>query len=160
IPQPLVSWPFWLSVGAAIHFAIQLALAFRVVMQHRPPGETLAWIMVIFVFPVVGLLAYLMFGELRLGRRRERRFVELIPPVRRWLAELPQRRLVDWSRLDEDYEALARLCQQTVGVPAVGGNQVTLIDHWFNLFERLIADINAAHSTVHLEYYIWEAGGI
>ncbi len=158
--DPLTSWPFWLSVGAVAHFALQVVLSLRIVGQARPTGETLSWIMVIFVFPVVGILAYLMFGELRLGRRRERRFLQLYPPIIRWLATLPERRLVDWSRLDDEFEPIAKLCEKTIGVPAVGGNQVELISQWFDLFERIIADIDAAERTVHLEFYIWEPGGI
>ena len=160
IHEPVTSWQFWTWIGVAVHFAVQLVLGFRVVMQRRPPGETLAWVMLIFVFPIFGPALYLLFGELWLGRRRERRFVELYPPIRRWLATLPERRLVDWSRLDDDFEPMARCGERTIGVPAVGGNQLTLLDKWFDVFERVILDIDAAQSTCHLEFYIWEAGGI
>jgi cardiolipin synthase len=160
IVHPLTSPTFWFWIGVAVHYVLGFALAYRVVMQRRLPGETLAWIMVLFVFPVAGPAAYLLFGELWLGRRRERRFVELLPPVRRWLATLPERRLVDWSRMDEDFEPLSQLCERTIGVPAMGGNALELIDQWFDVFERLIADIGAAKSTCHLEFYIWETGGI
>ncbi|HMO85531.1 MAG TPA: cardiolipin synthase [Lacipirellulaceae bacterium] len=160
IIDPLTSWTFWTWVGVAIHFVIQGAIAFRVVIQQRAPGETLAWIMVVFVFPIVGPLLYLMMGEYWLGRRRERRFVELYPPIRRWLATLPERRLVDWSRMDPDFEQIAQLGEQTIGVPAVGGNAVELIDQWFDVFEKIIQDVDAARSTCHFEFYIWEAGGI
>jgi cardiolipin synthase len=160
ITDYLASWTLWISVAAAIHFAIQAVLAFRVVMQRRPSGESLAWILVIFALPILGPVLYLIFGELRLGRRRERRYLELLPPIKQWLNELPMRRLVDWSHLDPEYIPLSRLCEKTIGVPAVGGNQVELISEWFDFFECLIADIDAATSTVHLEFYIWEPGGI
>jgi cardiolipin synthase A/B len=160
IPDPLTSWQFWTWVGIIAHLAVQFALAFRVVMQKRPPSETLSWLMVIFVFPILGPILYLMFGELWLGRRRERRFVELYAPVRRWLATLPERRLVDWSRMDDGFEQLAQVGERTIGVPAVGGNKLVLLDQWFDVFERLIFDIDAAKSTCHIEFYIWEAGGI
>lgn len=160
IIDPLTSWPFWVTVFALAHFALQVVLSLRIIGQGRPTGETLSWLMVIFVFPIVGILAYLMLGELRLGRRREMRFLQLYPPIIRWLASLPERRLVDWSRLDEEYEPISMLCEKTIGVPAVGGNQVELISQWFDLFERLIADIDAAERTVHVEFYIWEPGGI
>lgn len=147
------TWGYW------AHVAVQAALTFRVVMQRRLTGETLAWIMVIWVFPVVGPLFYLLFGELRLGRRRARRFTELYPPIKRWLAELPQRSLVDWSRLEPEFEPLSQLAERTIGIPAVRGNLVQLIDGWQEAFDRMIGDINAAERTCHLEFYIWYNGG-
>ena len=159
IVDPLTTWAFWGWIGFAVHLAIQLFLAFRIVSQRRPTGETLAWIMVIFVLPIFGPLAYLVFGELRLGRRRARRFVELYPPIQKWLAELPDRKLEEWDRLDSQFESLAMLAEQTVGVPAVRGNQVQLIDGWQGVFDRLIEDIDAAERTCHLEFYIWTRGG-
>jgi cardiolipin synthase len=159
IADPLTSWAFWVSIGAAIHIAIQIALAFRVVMQRRMTGETLAWVLVIFVFPIIGPLVYLLFGELRLGRRRARRFTEMYPPIRKWLAEIPQRSLVDWSRLDPEFESLSQMGEQTIGVPSLRGNHVQLIGCWQAVFERLIEDISAAQRTCHLEFYIWCNGG-
>ena len=159
ITDSLTSWSFWLGAAALVHLAIQVALAYRVIMQRRPTGESLAWIMVIFTFPVIGPLLYITMGELRLGRRRARRFIELYPPIRKWLAELPQRSLVDWSRLDPEFESLSELGQALIGVPSLRGNHVELIDSWQKVFEHLLADIDAAQRSCHLEFYIWSNGG-
>jgi cardiolipin synthase len=150
----------WLTVaGVLMHLAIQLGISIRVVMRRRPTGETLAWIMVVVMIPLVGFILYLLFGELRLGRRRERRFVELTKPLQRWLAGIPERSQADRTNLDDEYQQLAKLCEQTVGVPALVGNQVELIGDWQDVFKRLLADIQAAKSTCHLEFYIWNNGG-
>lgn len=159
IIDPLTSWAFWFWAFGIAHLALQVALAFRVIMRRRPTGESLAWIMVIFVFPIIGPLLYLTIGELRLGRRRERKFVELYPPIRKWLADLPQRSLVDWSRLDPDFEPLSQLGEKTIGVPSLRGNHVELIDCWQQVFTHLLADVDAAERTCHLEFYIWCNGG-
>jgi cardiolipin synthase A/B len=150
----------WLTIfGVALHAAIQLGIAVRVVMRKRPTGETLAWIMIVLVVPLLGFITYLALGELRLGRRRGRRFIELTQPIKRWLATIPDRAEADWSQLAEEYEPVAALCEQTVGVPALAGNQVELIGDWKGVFNRLLNDINAATSTCHLEFYIWNNGG-
>jgi cardiolipin synthase len=149
----------WTLAGVLVHFAIQVGIAVRVVMRRRSTGETMSWIMVVFVLPIVGPLLYLMIGELRLGRRRARRFVELMPPIREWLADIPKRSLVDWSRLEGDFEPLSDLCERTIGVPSLVGNHVELLDDWRRVFERLLADIDAAQSNCHLEFYIWNVGG-
>ena len=152
-------WQWLTVIGVVVHLAVQLAISVRVVMRKRPTGETLAWIMIVFVFWIVGPLLYLFIGELRLGRRRERRFIELTQPIKRWLATIPERAEADWSQLADEYEPLAALCEQTVGVPALAGNEVELIGDWQAVFTRLLTDINAATSTCHLEFYIWNNGG-
>jgi cardiolipin synthase A/B len=152
-------WQWLTVIGLIAHAAIQLGIAVRVVMRRRPTGETLAWIMVVVVIPLLGFIAYLALGELRLGRRRERRFIELTQPIRRWLATIPERAEANWSTLADEYEPIAKLCEHTVGVPALTGNQIELIGEWQDVFTRLLADINAAQSTCHLEFYIWNNGG-
>jgi cardiolipin synthase len=141
------------------HFVLQVILAFRVLMQRRPVGETLAWMLVIFVFPVVGPSAYLLLGELRLGQRRARRFENLYTPIRDWLRHLDERFDEDLLRLNMRSEQLAHLGKQTFGMPALPGNQIKLLDHWQNVFHSLEKDINAACSTCHFEFYIWHTGG-
>ena len=147
-------------VALLLHFAIQIVIMIRVVMLKRSPGETMAWILVVFICPIIGPLGYLMFGELRLGRRRAQRFTELTQPVKNWLAAIPERSLVEWSRLDGDYEQLAELCERNAGVPAMRGNCVELIDEWRHVFDQLLSDIDDARSTCHLEFYIWHDGGV
>ena len=151
------NWLLYLLVAA--NFAVQVALTIRIIMRRRSVGESLSWILVIFVFPGIGLLAYLMLGELRLGNRRGRRFAELFPPIRAWLNEITQRQPVAWVNLGVECEPLARLAQETLGLPAQAGNELELIGQWQDVFQRIIEDIDAAHDTCHLEFYIWHLGG-
>lgn len=150
----------WLTVASVLaHLAIQITLAFRLILQRRSTGESLAWLLIIFVFPIVGPLSYFVVGESRLGRRRERRILELQPPFKQWLAQIPQHSQVDWSRLDEIFEPIANMSERTIGVPALGCNHLELLPDWQHVFARLIADIDAARDTCHMEFYIWNNGG-
>lgn len=141
------------------HFAIQVALAFRVLMQRRPVGETLAWMVVIMVFWIIGPAIYLLLGELKLGQRRARRFENLYQPIRGWLRQLQERFADDPLQLTGKSEQISHLGQQTFGLPTLPGNHIELIDTWQAVFHRLEADIDSARSTCHLEFYIWAIGG-
>ncbi len=159
----VLSWEFedhWLVyVSLLAHLVLQFALAVRVIMRRRGVGESLAWILVIFVFPVVGPLSYLLLGELRIGHRRVRRFVELFPPIREWLEETAHRLPVNWSQLGVECEPLSLLSQKTLGLPTQPGNQLELIDRWQDVFQRLIEDIDRAERTCYMVFYIWHLGG-
>lgn len=148
---------YLLTVGG--HLALQIILIVRVIMRRCGVGESLAWILVIFFLPIVGPLAYLLFGELRLGKRRIRRFVELFPPIRKWLEEIAQRTPVKWADLGVECEPLSRVAEETIGLPTQPGNHLELLDDWQHVFQSLIADIDQAQETCHLVFYIWHLGG-
>jgi cardiolipin synthase len=153
-------WWSWVTlVAVGLHFALQVAITVRVVMQRRPTSETMAWVVVVFGLPVFGPLLYLLIGELRLGSKRARRYTELTRPMKQWLAGIPERSIADFSQTDEDFEQYSELGEKTMGVPTLRGNRVTLLDQWHDIFMRLEREIDQAKSTVHLEFYIWHNGG-
>jgi cardiolipin synthase len=144
----------------ASHLLVQLLIAVRVIMRRRSVGESLAWIMIVFVFPIVGIVSYLLVGELRLGSRRARRITELFGPIQQWFEELHQRRhRLNWAEIGNACEQLSHVGKRSIGVPTLPGNEVQLIDQWKVVFDQLISDIDAARRTCHLEFYIWNVGG-
>ena len=48
---------------------IAIAAVIHVVMDNRQPAKTMAWALVIYFIPVVGIVAYLFFG---INTRKER----------------------------------------------------------------------------------------
>ena len=53
------------------HWLIVIGLSLRVIMRRPPVGAALGWLAVVFSIPFVGAAVYLLFGEKRLGPRRE-----------------------------------------------------------------------------------------
>lgn len=158
--QYFAQYASWFTLAFVIgHVLVQVFLVLRVIMLRRSVGETLAWILIIFFLPIVGPIIYLLIGERRLGRRRATRVVELFKPVRQWLDELPGRQLIDWSDKPIESEPLSRLGELSIGMPALPGNRIELLEDWQTVFQRLIADIEVAQRTCHLEFYIWNTGG-
>ena len=62
----------WVSVlCCALHVLIQGAVIVRVLLRpHREPAARVAWVVIILTVPILGILTYLLFGELNIGRRR------------------------------------------------------------------------------------------
>lgn len=153
-------WAWGLSSALLLHLLIQVVVGFRVVMSRRGVGETLSWIMVVLVLPVFGALLYLLIGELRLGRRRARLIESLAAPVRKRLNRLDRHgEQLRWSGPLADWEPLARAGRNLLQVPALGGNRLELEGDWQAIFDRLIADIDAARVNCDFEFYIWNPGG-
>lgn len=150
----------WLTTSLFLaDWIIRLGLSIRIIMRGRPVGFTLAWLSVVLIFPLFGAVFYLMFGELRLGRRRADWAERIHGPYRKWLADLNQRATVDWSTTGDECRSLGVLCQHAVGIPALPSNEMHLLDDAETTFRALIADIDSAARTCHLEFYIWAVGG-
>ncbi|MFI5401446.1 MAG: cardiolipin synthase [Planctomycetota bacterium] len=143
---------------AFAHVAIFCGLGLRVVWRRRPVGVTIAWLGVIVLAPFLGAACYFLFGESRLGNKTERRMKELLPAYRAWLAT-PREAKADWAGLPPEPKEIHELGVRTVGIPALCGNRLVLHGDSIEAFRSIVADIDAARESVHMEFYIWEPGG-
>ena len=137
-------------------FLVHLAVIARVILRpHRDPASRIAWIVVIIVMPVVGILAYILLGETSIGRRR----VSRLNAVLAAMPDLTKAPGMDSPNLQpvipETYDHLFRLGQSVNGFAPVGGNSATLLSDSNAAIESLVADIDAAQDHVHLIFYIW-----
>jgi cardiolipin synthase len=141
------------------HLTIQVALVLRALMRpHREPASRIAWVLVILVFPVLGILAYLFLGETSIGRRRAER-------LRQTLARLPDPETVPVPPggaagaaepvAPARYQHLFDLGQSITGFAPCRGNQGHLAADSDSAIKDLVADIDAARQQVHLLFYIW-----
>jgi cardiolipin synthase len=141
------------------HWLIVVGLSIRVIMRRPPIGVSMAWLAVIFIVPFAGAAIYLMFGEKRLGRRRAKRITVCIDNVARWQKALRERYDPAAARIDASALPLLHHTERVLGFPALPENQIELLSDFKSVFDRIIADIDAARNTVHLCFYIWQEGG-
>jgi cardiolipin synthase A/B len=151
----------WITAAAfAFDFVVRIGLCLRVIMRRIAVGTSLAWMTIIIIFPFGGGVLYVLLGEKHLGKRRARRAAQLRPEYQVWLQALWGRADVVWPEDDSAGRALSRLSQASLGIPTLQGNRLQLIGHWNEVFQAIIKDIDLAQSTCHLEFYIWNPGGM
>jgi cardiolipin synthase len=141
-----------------VEWALRLVMIPVVAHRRERPIEVIAWLAVIFLLPVFGTLVYLWLGEFSFRRgearhREARRRAEALHPhdgAERYAArngeEEIQRPLVRVA------EALVR---GRLSAPAMlGGNEVELLQEG-EVVDRLVGDVEAARSHVHLLVYMY-----
>jgi cardiolipin synthase len=99
------------------------------------------------MLPAVGIVAYLLFGEVSIGRRRlgrRREVARALPMPPGGPGGVPPRD-----------SHLFRAGQSISGFEPVGGNRGTLFSDSNANVDSMIADIDAAREHVHLLVYIW-----
>ncbi|MCT4372602.1 cardiolipin synthase [Yangia mangrovi] len=140
-------------IWIVLHYLIVGACVLRILLrQHRDPSARAAWVLITLAVPVVGVLAYLLFGETSIGRRRLarlRRIEEMLPDAARFAADA--RGLGRLPRAD----ALFRVGESISGFEPCPGNVAELMADSDATVDAIVADIDAATEHVHLLFYIW-----
>jgi cardiolipin synthase len=143
IEAKLLAW-----LGTATLVALHAAFAARAILRpHRQPASRLAWVLVLVTLPALGIAAYVLFGEVSIGRRssqRRRNTVEALPLVFAEVGDVP----------DRDAH-LFRAGHSISGFEPVHGNRGTLFSDSNEYVDSMIDDIDAAREHVHLLVYIW-----
>ena len=130
-----------------VEWLIRLA-AIIVVPPRRRPAATAGWLLLIFIQPLIGAIAFAAIGYPRFPAWRSARFERLLPYFAGVRAALA-------PHAPTEPDAIAALARQLGYLPAVGGNTVELIDDYDAMIARLIADIDAARLRVDLLVYIF-----
>ncbi len=124
---------------------------------HRDPASRIAWVAVIAALPLVGILAYILFGETNIGKKRIAKTSKIIAELPA-LPELPPVAQNDAGpKIPENYLHLFETGKSINKFEAVGGNSGQLMGDSNQTIESMIADIDAAEDTVHISFYIWLA---
>ena len=152
------SWIVTTSLFLA-DLAIRIGFSLRVIMRKRAASVSIAWLVVILLIPFAGAALYLLFGENRLGERRASRLVRNRAIIKDWPLALKTRPDIDWTAVNPECIPLDRQISAATGIPTMPGNQLELIADAGTFFRQLIADINQAHISIALEFYILGQGG-
>jgi cardiolipin synthase A/B len=149
------------SVGVVIHWLLVIGIGVRVVVKRPDSGVALAWLFLVALVPYVGALTYLLIGERRIDPRREREVRALQSDYRRLFGSgaEPDVAGIDWLRHNPAAQQLDALGQNMVGSRAVGGSAFRLFSDTGEVLNAIAADIDAATTSVLMEFYIWGEGG-
>ncbi|WP_275235212.1 cardiolipin synthase, partial [Pantoea ananatis] len=151
----LISWlllfGYWLLIAG---------ITLRILMKRRAVTSAMAWLLIIFILPLVGIIAYLSFGELHLGKRRAERARTMWPSTARWLNDLKKRSEIFATDYSDVARSLFQLCNNRQGIAGVKGNQLQLLTSSDDVMKALIRDIQLARHNVEMVFYIWNPGGL
>lgn len=135
-------------------------ITIRILMKRRTVASATAWLLIIFFLPLVGIVAYILIGELNLGSRRAERAQSMWPITSQWLAELKNCPNIFSTSSSEVAEPLFQLCEKRQGISAIQHNQLQLLTTYESTIKSLIRDIEVANSHIEMVFYIWTPGGL
>ena len=129
-----------------------LAVIVVILSENRNPVKSIAWVLVLLLLPIVGLVIYLFFGRSLKG-------TSLIS--RADLREL--RRMNDFpgtvnlqEELSDDTRQLITLVNKLTETHIFTGNDIQVFTSGKDKFESLLQDVAKATRYIHVQYFIIE----
>ena len=141
------------TIGIIFYELVVIATIVHVLMDNRQPDRTMAWALVIFFVPFVGIILYLFFGvNTRKDKHISRRSMNQLTKSS-MLEFVEQRNL----KVDDKHKQLVGLfVNQNLSLP-FKDNYTEIFIEGDSMFKAFLDDIKNAKHHIHIDMYIWEA---
>jgi len=143
----------WLTLALTV-FILQIATI--LVLEFRRPANMVAWLLILYVLPVIGFVMYYFLAKEYSNRRKLRK--SGTAPDKSQLAAIRRcsvvHRAADMHAPEfEEQERLFRLLAQMNGSPVTACNRTEILTDGEATFESILAAIEQARHHIHMEYY-------
>lgn len=144
-----------------IHFILLIVISLRVLARHDLSSPArLAWLVILFILPYIGVVVYWMFGEIHLGRGFEREHRQIIDRLHSHDPEVLGHKASLAEAIKPAYQAAFAYSANVTGFHTTLGNRAELMADAADTQARMIADFDAATDHIHVLYYIWLIDGM
>lgn len=143
-----------------ISYLLAIILAIRILLDNKSPANTLAYLLLFIIFPVIGIIFYLLLGINYRKTKRFKRKLLFNKQVYKHLQVLTKHNLqqADLVNIEllQDRKGLVQLINTDTHAPLTSGNKVKLLNNGEEMFPALLAALEKATHHIHLECYIFE----
>lgn len=134
-----------------VYGLIIVGVMVRVLMDNRQPAKTMAWILLLWFLPLVGIVLYFFFGQ----NTRKERFISqgsLDQLTKRSMTEFVEQQGL---RLPKSHQPLMQLFKnQNMALP-FKNNEVEIFTDGYGFFPMLLREIGRAQHHIHVDLYIF-----
>ena len=138
----------WIVLVA--YTVIAIVAMITVLLEHRQPAKTIAWVLVLSFLPLVGIVLYFFFGR---RTRKDRHIWE------KSLNQLTKRSMIEFAEqkqleLPEEHKELIQLfVNQNFALP-FKNNETNVYVSGYEFFPALLTEISKATHHIHIVSYI------
>lgn len=132
-----------------VNWSLRL-LALVIVPRNRQPTSGMAWLMLIFLSPVIGWVAFLMFGNSKLPKNRR----NLQARVDHYLESIDDGDQRAREAVGSKYDSVLDLAESLVHMPVTYADRYEILDIYDDVFARLTQDIDNAKDVIYVSFYI------
>jgi len=150
-----------LNIFLIIHFMLLILISLRVLARHDLTSPArLAWIVILFILPYLGVVIYWMFGEVHLEGNFKRERKQIINKLAAHSPDVLGHETALLENIKPEYQAAFAYAANATGYHTTVGNRAELMADAAETRKRMIADFDAATDHIHVLYYIWLIDGM
>lgn len=140
------------------YWLLLTAIFLRVIFKRRSVGASLAWMLIIVFLPILGIVLYVFFGEVQIGKKRLERAQSLRDPFLQNMSSHLSHQKVP---IPEQPAAIAahNIMEKHLGTGALGYNNLKIYSEPDEIFDHWLTDINTAQKSIRATFYIWHDAG-
>ncbi len=158
-----------LSIVLVVSYILSLIISIKLILENRNPSKTLAWILIFMIFPIIGLLFYIVLGrnirKIKINKMNKLAYKtkkdnilfdanEINKLVNNQIEIIKQSDFADDENIDSRAISIISLLLNGGSFPFIKNNKIDLYKDGNEKFDNLIEDIRSAKSYIHLEYFI------
>ena len=159
-----IDWPHINTIITPIYntiFVVTAVFAIILVIQQKgEPQKTISWILIIILFPIVGIILYFFFGK---NHRKQKIF------SRKGLKDIEAMRSLNYTPRHEQevFEAIRnpnirsrqhimKLLSNNSKSVLTQFNKMKILNNGTETFDEIFKELDKARDHIHLEYYVIE----
>jgi len=147
-----------LSITVSIIGTFLILGAVLVILNdNQDSGRKVAWILIIGILPVIGLLLYIVFGmnfrKPGFFQYRNQKFLEAFEEKTSQETKNLLFDTIEENNIRPDFQSLSRLLKKDSGLTVTDNNEVEIITSGGRKLEALVNDLLAAKHHIHFEYF-------
>ncbi|UYQ94373.1 cardiolipin synthase [Chitinophaga horti] len=150
----------WEAIGLTILYFFTAMAAYKALMETRSSGKTLAYLLLLFFLPGLGLIVYMTVGvNRRINRIYSRKWVSnirLSQRLQEYLQQESRAVLLEHADLVANKNSIAHLLFKDTLSPVTDNNYAELLLNGEQKFPLMLQVLRSAEHHIHLEYYIFE----
>lgn len=135
-----------------------VSIGFMIFMENRHPSSTMAWILLLALVPIVGLVFYFLFGQNYFKRRKYDKKARKDGLV--YTSEVLRKNTPDVSCFKPEVQQLLQLSTRLARTPISFSSDTKVLTDGEETFAALIAELEQAAHHIHMEYYIYRPDAI
>jgi cardiolipin synthase len=140
-----------------------IMVAILVIADNRSPSSTIAWILVLTFFPIIGLLVYLFLGRTSKAFSRQRKLIrqvigtEITSELAPLIAEHHENIEILCQNAPSYVRGLVEMAFRNSRSLLTTNNSMRVLQNAHEKYPCLLDDLRRAQDSIHMEYYIWES---
>lgn len=151
LDDPMSLHPMISDIWLGVEFLIRL-VALGTVPENRRPSSSSAWLLLIFLLPIVGLPLYLFLGSPWVHGRRYEQQVAANQATLEYTRGLPD--VPPGAAPSAQLDAVLRMNRNLTGLPCVTGEVIGLHADSPVTYAAMARAVDAAEHHVHVQFYI------